>query len=497
MSEDTRENTREDTEVPEFRSATSELTPQMRAATSYLVERMQFMKKAGISFKGARDTYEIFGYDRQITNQQYRDRYARGGIAARIVEALPKETWRGKIYLIEDEKPTIDTEFEKAWDKLSVRLNFPSKLLRADILAGLSTYSVLLIGGGGNLDEELPIAINGPDSLLYLTPFSGGGGPDSTGRIINTGSDATIEEFDSDTNSERFGLPKWYKLRRVDSDDPNLQKRVHWSRIIHIAEGVLDNEVYGQPTLESVWNLLDDLDKVLGGGAEAFFLRANQGIHFNVDKSMGGNTSLSEKEIASLQSQLDEYQHKMRRVIRTRGVEVETLGSDVADFSRPADTLVTQIAGTKGIPKRILTGSEMGQLASEQDRSNWRDQINGRQQGHAEPIILRPLADRLIKYKYLPTPANPDYTVLWPEIEVLGALEKATGAYSWAQTNQAAGRPVFLTSEIRDHWEGMDELTPEQIDSEMPEQPQEQQKQVDQLAAAMKAGGKLNLVIGR
>ena len=81
-------------------------------ADSVLLERIQWMRQAGITFGGARDEYEILGYDRIITNKQYRDEYARGGIAGRLVDVFPNATWRGQVELIEDEDPEKITPFE-------------------------------------------------------------------------------------------------------------------------------------------------------------------------------------------------------------------------------------------------------------------------------------------------------------------------------------------------------------------------------------------------
>lgn len=434
-------------------------TYALRAATSVLIERMQFMRQAGITFGGKRDLYEVLGYNRIITNKEYRDRYLRGGIAKRIVEALPKATWRGGPEVIEDEDPKTETAFEAAFLALVTRMKVWEVLKRADILAGLSNYSVLLIGAAGPYDQELPKGTGKPDALLFLTPFTGGGGPGlSQGGTSGANYvDATIQTFEQDTASPRFGLPTSYQLRRLDISSPEMQKPVHWSRIIHIAEGCLDNEVYGIPTLENVWNLLDDLDKVTGGGAEAFWLRANQGLHLMVDK----DAALTPDEKTALKDQAEEYQHQMRRILQTRKVDVQPLGSDTANFSNPADAILTQIAGSKGIPKRILTGSEMGELASSQDRDNWKDQVNGRQTGYAEEYMIRPLVDRLIAYNYLPATAQP-YQVRWAHIETLTEDEKATGATKWATVNQTQGTTVFTDDEIRDKWYGMEPLTPEQ-----------------------------------
>ena len=433
---------------------------EMRTLASVILERYRFARQAGLTFNDARDLYAALGYAREITIKDYRDRYARGGVAKRIVEAYPKATWRGGVELMEDENPKVTTKFEETWEELEKRLKIWSVLFRADVLAGLSTYSVILIGAPGDFSQELPKGK--PEQLLYLTPFCGGGGPAITGES-SLYVDATIQTFETNANSPRFGLPTTYQLRRMDVHSPELQKPVHWSRIIHIAEGCLDNDVYGVPVLENIWNLLDDLEKVTGGGAEAFWLRANQGLNLNLDKDV----ELTPEAASKLTAEVDEYRHNISRILKTRGMEVQTLGSDVANFSNPADAILTQIAGSKGIPKRILMGSEMGQLASGQDADNWATQVQDRRTGYAAPSIVQPLVDRLIDYGYLPKPKQ--YEVVWPVIESLTELERAQGASSWASTNSTQGSIVFLPEEIRDHWYGLEPLTPEQIAKATPQ----------------------------
>lgn len=442
-----------------------------RSATSAIMDRIQWMRQVGISFRGMRDLYQVLGYPRQITGREYRDRYARGGVAGAIIDAIVDATWRGDMELIEDENPKTFTPFEKAWDELDTRLKASEVMKRADKLSRLSTYSVILIGAAGELSDELPRG-NGKGSkgVIGLWPWYGGGGPGSgNNRRLDESmdSDATIQDYDTDPKSPRFALPFTYRLRRTEVVSPALQVPVHWSRIIHLAEGCLEDEVFGQPALERVWNLLDDLDKVTGGGAEAFWLRANQGLHIDIDKDMTIGDANTEK--AALKEQAELYAHQQQRWLRTRGVNIETLGSDVANFNSPADAVLTQIAGAARIPKRILTGSEMGELASSQDRDNWKDQVNGRQSGYAGPYIVRRLVDRLVEYGYLPAPKNGPlaYEVKWPHIEVLTETEKAEGAAKWATTNQAQGSPVYGAAEIRDHWYGMEPLTPEQIKAEV------------------------------
>jgi hypothetical protein len=448
---------------------------ELRAAADVVIDRLQFMRQAGMSFNDERDMYDALGYDRILTVETLRARYARGGIAARVVDALPKATWRGGLELVEDEDPKTDTKFEQQWKELNKRLKVVPKLQRVDLLACLTSYAVLLIGADGELNTELPKGNGTPDSITSITPFGGGLGPQwtmntnrSASTAMNTvGADASITEFETDVHNERFGRPKIYRLKRVGLDSPAMGVDVHWSRIVHIAEDLLDDDVFSAPSLERVWNLLDDLDKVTGGGAEAFWLRANQGLNINLDAEMDLGapdpvTGAESAETIALKDEISKYVHRMQRVMKTRGAEVKTLGSDVADFMNPADAILTQIAGAKAIPKRILTGSEMGELASSQDRENWRDQVVGRREGYADPMIVRVLVDRLIDYNYLVEPDKP-YTVRFAAITTMTEDEKAAGAQKWAASNSVAKQPIFTVDQIRDYWYGFEPLTPDEV----------------------------------
>lgn len=435
-----------------------------RALAALLMDRVQWLRGAGLSYSGKRDLTKILGYDDVITVRQYLDEYARGGISKRLVECLPKATWRGGAQVLEDEDPKTKTPFEQVFEDLEKRLKLRASLERVDILSGLSTYAVLLIGAPGKVDTELPKGKGDGTDLLYFTPFLGSGG--TSGQRTGGGSvaeaDASIIKFEEDPANKRFGLPVLYQLRRIDVNSELNLTPVHWTRVLHVADGCLQDDVYGVPTLESVWNLLMDLHKVTGGGAEAFWLRADQGMHIDIDKDMQLKDVAAEKE--SLAKQAEDYKHQLTRWIRTRGVNIEPLGSDVADFMNPADAIITQIAGSKGIPKRILTGSEMGELASSQDRENFKDLVVGRQETYAAPYIVRTLVDRLIEFGYVPTPkAGPDkYLVKWQRQQALMERERSAGARAWSQVNASAGTPVFTTSEIRDKWADLPPLTDEQ-----------------------------------
>lgn len=435
----------------------------IRTFASALIERSALAKQLGYTFSGKRRIYEVLGYDETITARQYRERYARGGIAGRVVDALAKATWRGEGIIFEDEDPKKETTFEAAWKALNDQLKVWSTLQRAHIQASLGSFSVLLLGAPGDFTTELPRGK--PGGLLYMTPF-GGGVIDLTqmrGQSSGVGADVQVSTWEEDSANPRFGQPLSYQLRRTNLTSPELQRPVHWTRVVHIpAPGFLDDAIFGPPGLEGVWNYLDDLDKVVGGGAEAFWMRANAGQQWDIDKKTTIPTDPKDKqaELDRLKDQAEAYEHQMSRIIRTRGVNINQLGSDVADFKNPSDALLTLIAGTTGIPKRILTGSEMGELASSQDRDNWNDQVKDCRTAYAHPVILRPFIERLIEYGYLPP--STQWEVEWPDIESMSEDEKLDTAKK-AQSLNAAGEIVITGAELRETYLEKDPLGEEDL----------------------------------
>src|SRR5262245_3150357 len=216
---------------------------EVRQAASVLLGRIRWMRQAGITFRGARDLYQILGYLRELTTWDHRDRYARGGLAGRIVDVMPDATWRGDpaFEVVEDKSGKADTEFERAFVALSTRLSLASLFPKADKLARLSTFSVVLIGAPGDFQDELPRGNGDASQILYAQAFGGGGGPGGSprSRALAMDADASVFEFETDATNWRFGKPKSYWLRRTDVSAPMLQRPVHWSRVIHVAEGLL------------------------------------------------------------------------------------------------------------------------------------------------------------------------------------------------------------------------------------------------------------------
>lgn len=414
----------------------------MRALTSVLVSRAELASQAGLTFEGARDTYAVLGYPRVINLEMYRERYERDDIAAAVVERPPEATWRGGGELIEDDDPTKVTDFEQAWIDLDERLHVWPTFANTDVIAGLGRFAVIFIGAPGNTESELP-TMSDQEEIMYLTPFP----------------EDSIEELTlvTDPKNPRFGLPDYYRVKGLTAAGTatgSFRKQVHWSRIIHIADRTLENALFGQPRLKRVWNDLDNLDKVIGGGSEAFWLRAHPGMQVDIDKEL----DLGKGEEDRLEAEIDEYQHQIRRVMRTRGTKINVLDAQIANFDGPASAILKRISAGSHIPLRILLGSERGELASTQDRDNWYDYISDRRKLFAEPRVVRAFVDRLMKYGALPE--VPEYEVRWSQIKSMDDSTKADLGIKWSTINRNMGDIVVTPDEIRDRLLGWSPLSP-------------------------------------
>lgn len=392
-------------------------TADLAAFASVLLERSQLAASLGKQFDGDRDLYKVLGYPASISFDKYKGRYKRGHIAGRIVRRPAADTWRSQAVLL-DGDAVSGTPFLDDWAALEKRLHIWRRLSILDTQAGIGQYGALLFGfaGGGKLSDPIgPGSQQGVEGLLYL-------------RVLDEGN-AAISGYVADSSNPRFGLPEWYDVRLNDQGT----HRVHWSRILHVAEDSID-DVFGVPRLQDVWNLLDDLDKIIGGGAEATWKLMRKGYGFDVKPEYELPAAAEE----AMKDQIEEMEHGLRRYVLTRGVTAYDLGSEVVDPTGLFNAIIALVAGTKGIPQRQLLGSERGELASSQDESNWAGVVEARREQHAEPNILRPFIDRLLWAGVLSQPTSPDgYTVQWQTLFTLTEGEEAVIANDYANALQA------------------------------------------------------------
>lgn len=380
------------------------------------------------SFGGKRDYNSIFGWDPTLDALKFLTMYNRGSIAKRVVDAYPDALWARppQIWAPEDDAWTAN------WAKMVQAWGLWQAIHRLDRLCHLGQYSILVIGTDrGKLSD--PIVKAG--KITYVQPYG------EYSVQINT--------YDADPMSPNFGKPQMYQVypegaglmvtgtgrgliqptgSQIKSTRSSFQ--VHASRVIHVCRDPLEDEVFGQPIMAPIWDLLTDLRKVVGSSSESYWINANRGLQADIDKEM----SLNAEDQAALQTEIDEYFHGYRRFMRTKGVKLNELHNDVSDPKSPFEVLVTLISGTTGIPQRILTGSEAGQLASTQDKGNWAERVEEARNLHAEPRILRPFLSFCLKSGVIAPPTGGDIQLNWPDAYRMSPLERGMTSAQTART---------------------------------------------------------------
>jgi hypothetical protein len=420
---------------------------------SVISSRAQLAARAGITFGGKRDLYKALGYERILSPALYRQRFERGGVAARLVKAFPNATWsEGGPQIYDDENVKTETKFEKDVKAAFKRLKIVNVLRRLDILCGLGRYSVLLIGREGEeFNFEEPYDSKSKRKITYLQPY----GEER----------ATIATWVVDEKDERFGLPAKYQIK---ANKKAAALAVDYTHVIHFVENQLENEVYGEPRLRAVWNDLDDLDKLKGGGAEAAWRRAHMGMHANVDPEATAGLTDDElqAEMDKVAEQLDEYDNNLRRFIRTTGIDVKTLDGSPFNFDANVRSIVSLIAATTDIPQRKLMGSGIGEMTGKMEDDTFNDVVTERRGTTAE-LLVRDVVMKLVESGEVAEPKNGEFKVDWPTEEELDEQGKATLSVSIANANKlqkdAGGEPIMTGAEIREEVWGMDPIDPEEL----------------------------------
>jgi hypothetical protein len=381
-------------------------------SSSVLASRMSYGNTQ--TFDGLRDVYTSLGYPAvdKISYNDFYAKYKRQDVAATIIDKPVFGAWKRTPIIKTKGEDIEDDPFRTEWELLADRFKLFSLFQRVDKLAGIGRYAILYMGvqDGSNRPFE---PLNNSGKLLYIQPYSEGNAP--------------IKTAVSDPMHERFSLPDKYSLRSVQVVAGNIDTKayneidVDSSRIIHIADNLLENNVYGMSRLEKVYNRLLNLELIVGGSAEMFWQGAFPGLAFTTRDDY----NLTEQTSADLTEQIKAYVHQLERYMKLQGIDVQSLSNTIADPGSHVDVQLTMLSIATGIPKRIFQGSERGELASSQDTKAWNEFCDNRRRSFCEPSIIIPVVDKLIEIGELPEPAGGEYEIEWPDLETASDKDKA------------------------------------------------------------------------
>jgi len=454
------------------------LANQERAARIELVQNAISLRRVMMEqlIDPKRDIDKECGYPVIVTPEMFRGFWRRNGIARRVVSIEPWECWKvtPEVYEIEDEGE--DTEFEKAWKSLEKKQNIYHYLERVDVLSGLGHYGILLIGLSDGAELDQPVA--GIDEtgktkrepkpkpektpkpkptpgLKLKTPPAEPLEPDPMPEAPEREPEeefapeveviylrafdetlAPIAETDQDPASPRYGQPTFYNLNfadpRVLASVPNpgagtnmQSKRVHWTRVLHVADNRTTSEVFGTPRMEDVFNYLYELKKVLSGSGEMFWKGGYPGYSFEISPEAAADGVTIDKE--ATRKEMEDFSNSLQRYMALIGVSAKSLAPQVADPTQHILVQIEAICIAKAYPKHIFMGSSQGKLASAgEDADQWDDRLRRRQMRYISPMLLAPMVQRLMDVGALPLIEEP--IIDWLDISSPSDDEVATTA---------------------------------------------------------------------
>lgn len=378
------------------------------------------------------------GHPRYISPFMYRWMYDRDDTAGKVVDIYPDESWAADPTVTDTESEHEITPFKERWDYLCNRKSLMQTMYRADKLCGVGRFGLLVFGldDGKNMDQEVVgVKDFDPDNpterseigINWMRPLD---------EYLCYG-----QQFDTDPNSKRYGLPEYYNVILTDmgldfapitTTGTVTYQRIHWTRCIHLADNLQTGPYAGKPRQKGVFDRLLDLRKLKSSSPEMYYQGAFPGISFELDPRVSAADELDYDE-DDFKTQLEQYTSGFSRFLHLVGLKANSLAPQVVDPKGHIRVQDEAIAAHMNVPYRIWKGSEEARLASAQDKLAWNRRLGKRLRTFVEPCLIRPVAERLMAYGALPIPKNKRFWVGWGDLNTVTDEDKANLALKWTQ----------------------------------------------------------------
>lgn len=382
------------------------------------------------------NVYLDFGYPATLSFFHFWNMYRRFGIARNVVDLVVNITWM--------EQPKIEASevFLKEFKDLEKRIKFWQRVKGLDKRQRVGRYAGMFMRVRDNKDPKEPIdgKLNGSNALVQMQPLYEG-----QLKVLTT---------QDDPRSDDYGLPTMYQYTSGGAGNRNEKVanafEIHPSRIIIAAEGADDGGIYGISALESPYNSLMDLRKIIGAGGEGFYKNAAQSVVFNLkdpEKATSATTSMLDK----FNDNYDEFaRNRMRRALWTPGMEAKAIDSVLTNPKEFFTNALNDVAASVPCPTTILIGQQTGRLASSEDGRMFLSSMNSRRKDVGDEQVEN-ILNWCINYGILP---SSDFELEWSDLLALSDSEKMDNAVKMADVNAkqftSGGEVPFTGKEIRE-----------------------------------------------
>lgn len=379
---------------------------------------------------GRRDLDQEFGYKPTLTfNDWYRLFNRSFGRA--VVTVTPSKVWQS--YPVLKEKNKTDTPFLVEFNKLAKR----TRLFK--VMSELHTKS--LVGEYGALFIAAKEVDGRPEKPLTLA---------SSENIVAIRSHYQVELSEegspvvSNPSSERFGLPEYFEYKGNSISNNNNQNAqsftVDPTRVFTFSQFASQGSVRGDSILESTYNYIVNIEKIVGGVAEGFYKAAgNKRIYKITDPSIAKGLFTDETMKSKFEESEREFDAGISSSKTIGGMDVTQLQNMMSDPEQPFSVNMQMVCSILGISTTEFIGHLTGERASSENSKGW----NNKCEGIRENIINPDMIIAFIRHiDNLGGWANsPDYDALeieWPDLNEPSQSEKLDTLNKKMQANKTA-----------------------------------------------------------
>jgi hypothetical protein len=333
-----------------------------------------------------------------------------------------------KGFTVEEVSEKPDPNWSRQVSKVLDGLNAKAVLTRLFLYERLFGWSILACTYV-DYGESSSMPLVRPREIREILPFS------------SFQCSVQSSDEDKDAESDRFGLPVFYTVRR---SGVGAQKKIHFSRVIHCATRLLDHPWKGLSALEVIYDDLTVFRNERWALGETL-VRLGHGFA-DVTAKGAKKTDLDKLEDSNQFAKLNArsyFLHDDKTTLDFKGIA----GKAVNPEPYVTSTVESLACGTR-IPTSHLRGANAGTLAGSEvnDREYWGG--IAALQPLAEPIIWD-LIDRLMETGQI-RQVN-DYRIVWPAGFELSESSNASIELQLAQARN-----------LKTSWKTVDEIRAEE-----------------------------------
>lgn len=389
-------------------------------------------------------SWKDYGYPYQIDFFMHWNMFRRNGFAFAGATIPVEICWLTRPWVQQNDREDADdeTDYEKAFKAFVDSINLWKVMRDGDLMQRVGRYSGLMwiVSDGKTPDKPITGKLD-PSKVVRVKPFYEGQLEPAT--------------WDTDRASPRYGLPLTYNLNEggTGNRDPYANEAgvIHHSRITILTEDALGSDIYGIPCNEPGFNALLNLQKIQGAGGEGFWRQAAQ--RFVLEAS--SDTSDSEfdaDELKALSEMIADMFAGLDKIPAIGNYKIVPLNTTI---SNPKEFLEANLseysASLKGIPRKLISGTQTGVKAADEDTQGFMRLMQSRRENQLTEMG-RSIIEWVSTYTTLRPPKG-GATLKWDDLTAPTQADRLELAIKMVQANRdavlAQQQAPFHPSEIR------------------------------------------------